>query len=357
MSTVVKSGLLQLRVEKIVHETPDAISIIFKETDGKEFTFKPGQFLTFVFDREGKEVRRSYSIFTTPSRLPEIGIAIKKVPGGYVSDTKLDNIKVGDVLPALVPMGNFVRKGESKRNLLFFGAGSGITPLLSLIEDAAGDPSVGKITLHYVNRDEKSIIFKNRLDEIAANSDSKLYVVHHLTRPLNGWKGDLGRIDQEKSESIFAAIPEVEKRVTAIFMCGPGAMMDSITTAALKSGFDKKDINREFFSFSISNESRLTLEQVPRDVTVIAGGRSYDITVQPQDSILDAALDAGIDLPFSCRSGTCSSCMTKLVSGKVVMLEQRALSDEDIEKGFCLTCVGYPASDNVIVNYDDPLLG
>ncbi len=357
MSTAVKSGLLQLQVEKIVHETSDAISIILKETAGKEFTFKPGQFLTFVFDRDGKEVRRSYSIFTTPARLPEIGIAIKKVPGGYVSDTKLDNIKVGDVLPALLPMGNFVRKGEPKKNLLFFGAGSGITPLISIIEDALGDSSVGHITLNYVNRDEKSIIFKDKLDELVSGSEGKLEVVHHLTRPLNGWKGNIGRIDREKANVILSAIPDELKVATAIYMCGPGAMMDAITAAALESGFEKKGINREFFSFLISNDSRLDIEQVPRDVTIIAGGRSYDITVQPQDSILDAALDAGIDLPYSCRSGTCSSCMTKLVSGKVVMLEQRALSDEEIEKGFCLTCVGYPASDNVIVNYDDPMLG
>lgn len=357
MSTVVKSGLLELRVENIVHETPDAISIILKETGGKEFSFKPGQFLTFVFDRDGKEVRRAYSIFTTPARLPEIGIAIKKVPGGYVSDTKLDNIKVGDLLPALVPMGNFVRKGDHKKNLLFFGAGSGITPLLSIIEDALYDPAISHIILNYVNRDEKSIIFKDKLDRLAAESNGKLEVIHHLTRPLNGWKGSLGRIDHEKALAIFSALPVEAKEDTAIYMCGPGAMMDSITAAALESGFEKKSINREFFSFSISNESRLDIEQKPRDVTVISGGRSYDITVQPQDSILDAALDAGIDLPYSCRSGTCSSCMTKLVSGKVVMLEQRALSDEEIEKGFCLTCVGYPASDNVIVNYDDPMLG
>lgn len=357
MSTVVKSGLFQLRVENIVHETPDAISIILKETGGKEFTFKPGQFLTFVFDRDGKEVRRSYSIFTTPSRLPEIGIAIKRVPGGYVSDTKLDDIKVGDVLPALVPMGNFTRKGEPKKNLLFFGAGSGITPLLSIIEDALSDPTVEQITLNYVNRDEKSIIFKERLEELAAGSEGKFEVIHHITRPLNGWKGNLGRIDKEKAASIFAGLTTDRIKETAIFMCGPGAMMDSITSAALDAGFGKKEINREFFSLSITNESRLNIEQVPRDVTVIVGGRSYDITVQPKNTILETALDAGIDLPFSCQFGSCSSCMTKLVSGKVVMLEQTALSDEEIEKGFCLTCVGYPASDNVIVNYDDPLLG
>lgn len=356
MSTAVKSGLLQLRVEKIVHETPDAISIIFKETEGKELTFKPGQFLTFVFDREGKEVRRSYSIFTSPSRLPEIGIAIKKVPGGYVSDTKLDDIKVGDVLAALVPMGNFIRKGDPKKNLVFFGAGSGITPLLAIIEDCLNDSYVQHITLHYANRNEKSIIFKDRLTELESASGGKLEVVHHLTQPLNGWKGSPGRIDKAKAFSLISAIPEDLRSETAFYMCGPGAMMDNICEAAQESGFAKIDLHREFFTLSIKNESRLPVEQVPRDVTVIAGGRSYDIIVQPGDSILETALDAGIDLPFSCQYGSCGSCMTKLVSGKVVMIEQTALSDEEIEKGFCLTCVGYPVSDNVIVNYDDPLL-
>jgi len=355
MSILTQSGLLRLKVEKIVHETEDAISILLKEVDGKEFSFKSGQFLTFVFDRDGKEIRRCYSIFTHPSQLPEAGIAIKKVPGGFVSDNKMDNLKEGDVLPALVPMGNFVRRSTEKKNLIIFGAGSGITPLLSIIQDAIIDENIESIVLHYVNRHENSIIFRDRLNNLV-KENQKFTVVNHITQPLNGWNGSKGRINSQKALDILTSLPEEYRRNSQIFMCGPGSMMEDITSAALEAGFDKKEINREVFSFAIKNESRLDIEPVAREVSIIAGGRSFDVVVEPGDSILETALNAGIDLPFSCQYGSCTTCKTRLVSGKVVMLEQTGLSDEEIEKGICLTCVGYPASDNVIINYDDPLI-
>ncbi|MBK7866275.1 MAG: hypothetical protein IPJ75_04360 [Ignavibacteriales bacterium] len=163
MPTLTRSGLLNLKVETITHETPDSISLLLKDIDGKEFDFKAGQFLTFVFDEDGKEVRRCYSIYTSPKQLPHLGIAIKKVPGGFVSENKMDDIKEGDVLPALVPMGNFIRKQDVKSNLLLFGAGSGITPLLALIEESLADDKVEIVNLHYVNRDQDNIMFGARL--------------------------------------------------------------------------------------------------------------------------------------------------------------------------------------------------
>lgn len=355
MSILTQSGLLKLRVEKIVHETDDAISILLKEVDGKEFSFKSGQFLTFVFDQDGKEIRRCYSIFTHPSQLPETGIAIKKVPGGYVSDNRMDNLKEGDILPALVPMGNFIRRPTEKKNIIAFGAGSGITPLLSIIEDAIQDEKIENIILHFVNRNENSIIFRDRLNKLQM-SNRKFTLINHITQPLNGWNGSKGRINREKALDILNSLPEEIRSDSQIFMCGPWSMMEDITSAALEAGYDRRDVNREIFNFAIKNESSLNLDPVAREVSIIAGGRSFDVLVQPGDSILETALNAGIDLPFSCQYGSCTSCKTRLVSGQVVMLEQTGLSDEEIGKGICLTCVGYPASDNVILNYDDPLI-
>ncbi len=356
MPTLTRSGLLNLKVESITHETPDSISLLLKDIDGKEFDFKAGQFLTFVFDEEGKEVRRCYSIYTSPKQLPHLGIAIKKVPGGFVSENKMDDIKEGDILPALVPMGNFIRKPDAKPNLLMFGAGSGITPLLSIIEESLADDKVESVVLHYVNRDQDNIMFGSRLSFLEHLYQGKFKVIHHLTRPIDGWKGLTGRINSEKASILINEIP-IEKIVnTEIFMCGPSEMMENIYEEAVKSGFLNKDIHREVFTHSIKNESRLPNDRVSRRVSIILGGRTYELMVDPNDSILDTALDAGIDVPHSCRYGSCSSCVTKLVSGKIVMLDQSALSDEDIARGLCLTCVGYPESDDLILNYDDPLI-
>lgn len=356
MPTLTRSGLLNLKVEAITHETPDSISLLLKDIDGKEFDFKAGQFLTFVFDEEGKEVRRCYSIYTSPKQLPHIGIAIKKVPGGFISENKMDDIKEGDILPALVPMGNFIRKQESKPNLLMFGAGSGITPLLALIEDSLADEKVNNIVLHYVNRDQDNIMFGARLSFLENLYPGKIKVIHHLTKPFEGWRGQTGRIDKESARVILGEIPLKEIADTEIFMCGPAEMMENIYNAAIDSGFLNKDIHREVFTHSIKNESRLPNDRIARRVSIILGGRTYDLIVDPNDSILDTALDAGIDVPHSCRYGSCSSCVTKLVSGKIVMLDQTTLSDEDIARGLCLTCVGYPESDDLILNYDDPLI-
>jgi len=160
----------------------------------------------------------------------------------------------------------------------------------------------------------------------------------------------------DKIVDFFKSFPEEEKADTGLFLCGPQSLMEHISLTAIDYGFDKRCVRREVFAFSISNESRLPMETVERDVTIIFEGRSYEITVYPGNSILDTALEAGIDLPYSCQYGSCGTCITKLVSGKVVMQDQTALSDEEIADGFCLTCVGYPASDHVILNYDDPSL-
>jgi len=356
MPTLTRSGLLNLKVETITHETPDSISLLLKDVDGKEFDFKSGQFLTFVFDEAGKELRRCYSIYTTPKQLPHIGIAIKKVPGGFVSENRIDDIKEGDILPALVPMGNFIRKQDAKPNLLMFGAGSGITPLLSLIEDSLADDKVNNVVLHYVNRDQDNIIFGARLSFLENLYPGKFKVIHHLTKPFEGWKGLTGRINIEKATSLLDEISKDKIIDTEIFMCGPSEMMENIYDSAIKAGFRNIDIHREVFTHSIKNESRLPKDRIARRVSIILGGRTYDLLVEPDDSILDTALDAGIDVPHSCRYGSCSSCVTKLVSGKIVMLDQTALSDEDIARGLCLTCVGYPESDDLILNYDDPLI-
>lgn len=356
MSTLTRSGLLNLKVETITNETPDSISLLLKDIDGKKFEFLAGQFLTFVFDEDGKEVRRCYSIYTTPKQLPHLGIAIKKVPGGFVSDNKMDDIKEGDILSAFVPMGNFVRKPSGKSKLLMFGAGSGITPLLSIIEDALEDEKIESIVLHNVNRDQDNIIFGARLSFLEQLHPHRFKVIHHLTRSLNGWQGFSGRLSKEIASSIFKEIPKEQFEDTQIFMCGPSEMMENIQSAALEAGLNQKDIHREVFTHSIKNESRLPSGRIARRVSIILEGRTYNLVVEPDSSILDTALDSGIDVPHSCRYGSCSSCKTKLVSGKILMLDQTALSDEEIAEGLCLTCVGYPESDDLILNYDDPLL-
>ncbi|MBE2279601.1 MAG: 2Fe-2S iron-sulfur cluster binding domain-containing protein [Ignavibacteriaceae bacterium] len=351
-----KSGLLKLKITEINNDSKDCLTVYFNEATGKSFNFVPGQFLTLIFNDGGTEIRRCYSIFTTQSDLPKIGIAIKKVEGGYVSKNVDELIKPGIEISSLIPMGNFnIDLLSPGSNLVLFGAGSGITPLFSILKEYLFSHT-GKTILFYQNRNENSIIFEKELQNLSESYKDRFSLIHILSKPGELWGGLKGRIDKDKAKFLFNSVPVDVKENAEVFLCGPEGMMTSVTEALTEDCFNSKRIHREHYHLSITQESFLDVEPVDRSVTIIFDGKTYKINVPPKSSILETALEEGIDLPFSCQIGSCSSCMAKLVSGQVLLVDQSILSDDEIKRGFCLTCVGFPVSDQVIVNFDDPSL-
>lgn len=347
------SNYLNLVVDEIIEETHDTVSILLHERDDRDLSFIPGQFLTFIFDADGKETRRGYSIWTTPDELPQVGVAIKKFKDGVATKYLLENLKVGDVIKSLPPLGNFIvePKKENERTLIMFGAGSGITPLMSHLQSVLKYEDKSKVFLFYGNHDEQSIIFKEKLNELQQKFPDRLFVEHNLSEPSENWEGLKGRIDRDRAIELIEKYDDHINENSECYLCGPEGMMQTVLDLMKERGVERKRIHREIYTTKILDEFDEVEEKV-REVTIILHGDRYKVNVHPGETIQEKALELGLEIPNSCQFGNCGTCKAKLLSGKLQLIEQSALSEEDIKNGYCLTCVGRPASDNVVIMYE-----
>ncbi len=348
------NNFLNLVVDEIKHETHDTLVILLHEKDNRDLSFVPGQFLTFIFEADGREVRRGYSIWTTPDELPQVGVAIKKFKDGVATKYLLDNLQEGDIISSLPPLGNFTvdPKNENIRNIFMFGAGSGITPLMSHLQSVLKYEDKSKVFLLYGNHDEKSIIFEEELNVLQKKYPDRFEVIHSLSQPSNEWSGLKGRIDREKVTNLLEEDSYAVNDLTEYFLCGPEEMMQMIMDLLKERGIKRKHIHREIYTTKVLDETD-EIEEKEREVTIILRGERYKLIVPPGEPILQVGLAQGLDIPNSCQFGNCTTCVAKLLSGKLKLVEQTALSEEALEQGYCLTCVGYPASDNVVIMYEN----
>jgi ring-1,2-phenylacetyl-CoA epoxidase subunit PaaE len=344
---------ITLKVTDVIQETDEAKTFIFREQSGNVINFIPGQFLTLCFLFNGEEIRRSYSISTSIAEEPHIGITIKKTLEGHATNYFVDNIKVGDTLKAFPPLGRFVVEvsPEKKHELVLVGAGSGISPLMSILKSTLITESESRVTLFYGNRNVNSIIFRKDLEYLERFYAGRLKVIHVLSQPDSEWLGRKGRITKE----LFLGLLKEHNpsNEAHFYICGPNGMIISVLSALAQENIDPKRTHTEYFSVSIQENEDVPDEEIkPRKVTIIFQGKEHIITVNPGDSILDAALEQGLELPNSCRVGQCSSCRAKMISGKVNLVDQTALTEEEIKQSYCLTCVGFPLSDDIVIDYD-----
>ncbi|MCU7495972.1 MAG: ferredoxin--NADP reductase [Ignavibacteria bacterium] len=344
---------LSLKVTGVIEETEDARTFLFKEESGREIPFLPGQFLTICFIFNGEEVRRSYSISTSVTEKPYLGITIKKTLEGHATNYFADNIKTGDTLKAFPPLGRFVvdLSPEKKHELVLVGAGSGISPLMSILKSTLIIEPESSVRLFYGNRNEESIIFRKELEELENYYAGRLKVVHTLSQPDKEWQGFKGRITRELFIQLLREYnPSKEAQ---FYVCGPNGMIINVLSALAAEDVDPARVHTEYFTVSINENEDVPDEEIkPRNVTIIFQGKEQVIIVKPGDSILDAALEQGLELPNSCRIGQCSSCRAKMISGKINLVEQTALTEEEIRQSYCLTCVGFPLSDDIVIDYD-----
>ncbi|MBX2967055.1 MAG: ferredoxin--NADP reductase [Cyclobacteriaceae bacterium] len=346
-----------LPVKEIIRETKDAISIVFQQPEPK-ITYKSGQFLTLIVPIEGKEVRRAYSLCSSPFTDEDLAVTVKRVDNGLMSNWLPDNLKTGDVLKIMEPMGQFTTEFDKarKRHLILFAGGSGITPILSIIKSLLTQEPESMVSLIYCNRDIDSIIFKDELATWETNHQGRLHVIHVLDNAPMNWQGYSGLLNPDMLKKLFERIPDWGIDNTTYLMCGPEGMMKNVDTLLAQHNIPKEKIFKEsFVQGTIDKEKKQEAtpveadEKKAREVTIRYDGNEYKVMVEPDRTILETALDQGIDLPFSCQSGLCTACRGKALSGKVKLDEEEGLSQSERDEGYVLTCVGHPLTDDVVI--------
>lgn len=356
------TGFYRLKVDKIVRETEDAVSIRFLVPPPLKamFTYKAGQFLTLHAMIDGKDVRRSYSVCQSPYLDDMPTVAVKKVEDGRMSSYLNHELKEGDLIEAMPPMGNFTVEPDATRSVhyVMFGGGSGITPLKSILLTVLHKEPQSKVTLFYANRDYNSIIFKNSLEEIANTFGDRLKVVHILDQPPQNWNGLSGMLNEVKIGQLLKTfVPSMT--LAHYFICGPGGLMTLVKSSLQNLNIEAGHIHLEYFTAVVHTEEEIQQSQTSSSgevteqmVQIELYGQTKQIKVSPNKTILEAAQDAGLDPPFSCTVGVCTTCRAKVYKGKVKMDEREGLSDAEIDEGYVLTCQAHPLTDNVELSYE-----
>jgi ring-1,2-phenylacetyl-CoA epoxidase subunit PaaE len=347
-----------LKIKNVVRETIDAVTIYFDDAEQK-INYKPGQFLTLTKEVEGKRVSRTYSICTSPYVDNHLAITVKKVPNGLMSTYLVEHIQRGDVVEVSGPNGNFTTEVNpgNKRNIILFGGGSGITPLISLARSVLHEEPESKVSLIYANRNVDSIIFKNLLLDMQNAWKERFWVLHTVEilecLPFNemrkGFSFLPGRLNAELIEEIIAYCPDLNVFNSEYFICGPESMMSLVSTTLEKMGISSAKIFSESFTPPIEENKVVLKMKATQSVKVINGGITHEIQVPRGKSILEAALDQGVELPHSCKGALCGSCQGTLLSGKVKLDKNYSLTDEELATGQVLTCVSKPLTADIVI--------
>ncbi len=348
-----------ITVKEVRTETPDSVSVVFDipENLKEVFAFKAGQNLAIKALINGNEVRRSYSLCTAPFE-NTWKVAIKKVEGGLFSVYANEKLKKGDVLEVMPPAGNFTiaLQPEKKKSYVAIVAGSGITPVLSLVKTILRTEPQSFVTLVFGNRNRSSVMFFEELESIKNKYLERFSMVHVFSREKTEAELNHGRITKEKLNELSPLVNFDSS--DEFFLCGPEQMIFTAKDFLVSAGIDNKKIHFELFSSSENNKSaqfsKEELSSPGSNITVTVDGRSFSFDIPAGDTttILDASLRQGADLPYACKGGMCCTCKAKLLEGKVKMDVHWGLEDDEIEKGYILTCQSHPVTEKVVVDFD-----
>ena len=361
-----------LRIKEVRQETPDCVSVLFDIPAEltTNFRFNQGQSLTMRTKLNGEEVRRTYSICSCPAD-EEWRVAIKKVDGGLFSTFANEKLKKGDILEVMPPVGSFYTElsPSNKKKYIAFAAGSGITPVLSLIKTTLSQEPGSSFTLIYGNKSRDSIIFFEELEGLKNKYMQRLNLVHILSREITDIPLNAGRINKDKLSELdkFARYKQFDE----FFICGPEEMIFCVRDFLTQSGIDKKKIHFELFTTpgqktvgsgqrigsqqsTVGGQQPAAGSQQSTVVQIKLDGRSVEFNIPSNSttSILDAALKQGVDLPFACKGGVCCTCKARLLEGDVEMDVHWGLEQEEIEQGYILTCQSHPKTAKVVVDFD-----
>lgn len=353
-----------LKVKEVRRETEDTVSVAFEVPSEleEEYQFIQGQYLTFRMDHEGEEIRRNYSICRSPMD-HDLRVAIKKVEGGIFSTYANEDLKAGDILDVMTPLGRFYTPIDpaNEKHYIAFAAGSGITPVMAHLRTVLASEPKSRFTLIYGNKTTASIIFREELEDLKNEYMSRLRIFYVLSRESSEIPFLQGHIDSSKCEVFFKHFIEPES-IDEAFICGPAPMINAVRESLQNAGVDRKKIHFELFASPQQLAERQGQETKPQEkregfqaqVSILLDGLTTEFTMDSEDdNILDAALKNGADLPFACKGGVCATCRAKLEQGEVHMDVNYSLEEDELARGFILTCQSHPKTENVVVNFDE----
>ena len=339
--------LLQLRIRRIVPQTPEAATFEFETTDGSPLPYRPGQFLTLLVTVNGRELRRSYSFSSTPGIDPCPAVTVKRVANGEVSRYLLTHWREGDVVTALPPAGRFTFDPSPAvpRDVFLVGAGSGITPLFSLLKALLRDEPGSRITLIYSNQNEHTALFWREINALT-ETHANLTTIHLLGDPTPATRQYRGRLNIGLLEKLVTEHLHFGRDRAEFYVCGPFPYMRMVRMTLVFMKFREEQIHRENFVVEALSAARQPAprDPSPRRVTLHVGKRTYQLAVPGDRTILQVALEHDVPLPYSCLGGVCSACSAVCTEGAVRMTVNEVLTARDLDAGWVLTCVGYPDS-------------
>lgn len=338
-------------IKEIKQETANAVSIVFDITDeiAPEFTFVSGQYITLKKEINGKEIRRAYSICSTPES-GEIRVAVKAVENGIFSTYATKELKVDDEIEISTPEGRFLLNPEANKNYIAFAAGSGITPILSMVKTVLENETSSTFTLIYGNKSVKDTIFYD--DLLALQSKFNNFNLEFVCSRERQENMLFGRIDKPFSNFF---IKNKYKKLTfdAAFLCGPEDMIQTVSNTLKEAGFAEENIHFELFTAAINEEATSEIKEGTSEITVLLDDRETTFTMTQTDDILAATLRNDLDPPYSCQGGVCSSCLAKVTEGKAVMTKNTILTDGEVKEGYILTCQAHPTTSSISIDFDD----
>ena len=342
----------KLSIKNYIQETANAVSLIFDipEHLKDNFSFKAVQYVTLKTTIEAKEIRRSYSICSSPNS-GELKVAIKRVENGVFSTYAISHLKTGDVIEVHEPEGKFILEPTRSTNYLGIVAGSGITPVLSMIKTVLQLEPSSSFTLIYGNKSSDETMFKTELDALSLAYDTRFNLEYVFSRQ-NEEGALFGRIDEGHTNYFIKNIYKNWSFKTA-FLCGPEEMIKTVSTTLKENHYKESQILFELFTASINEESSSELKDGQTEVTVLLDDEELCFTMNQKDDILAAALRNDVDAPYSCQGGVCSSCLGKVTQGTAVMVKNSILTDDEVNEGFILTCQAHPTSSKISIDFDD----
>ena len=357
----------EVAVKRVSPEAAGAVAITFAipEAERERFAFEPGQFLTLRATIDGQDVRRNYSISSPRSRLTregELEIGIRPVEGGLFSNWAARAIKAGDTLQVMPPDGRFVVKKKRAIHRVGFAAGSGITPILCIAASTLEEQPDSKFTLIYGNRRMSTVMFNEDLQDLKDRFRDRLTMIHVLSRQAQEVDLLQGRIDGAKVRAIIDALLPVGS-MDEVFICGPDEMITATENALVEAGVPADRMRTERFTTHLPagahpvgvSSTAEAAEAATKDITMVLvlDGKEHEISIGPDEHLLDAGLNAGLDLPFSCKAGVCCTCRAKVTEGEVVMDKNFTLEADEVAQGYVLSCQARATTKRLKISFDE----
>ena len=338
-----------LTVNKIQSLTDTAVQISLDISNNNDFNFLPGQYITIKHLINNEDVRRAYSICS--SKEEGLSIGVKLVEGGKMSSFLTKEIKEGDILEVMPPTGNFIIN-QDNNNVVGICAGSGITPILSILKSFLYDSTKGNFILIYGNQFQSTTMFLDELQFLEEKFNKRLKI-HWLYSREKIDESIKGRIDKNTLQQLLNIFPEL-KSADDYFLCGPGELIDNSEELLLLNNINKSKIHFERFSAVKEDSQSLDSKELISNVVISVDGDDFEFTLSNKgQTILDAAMEHGADVPFSCKGAVCCTCKAKVIEGVASMQANYSLSEEEVAEGFILTCQAHPESENIVVDFDE----